>query len=281
MRTLELVLRADEQRHEFLIGALTALGFERFWQEERRLRAYTPADGWSTPRQAQVEERLRALEVEGPLVFQPVEEKNWNVFWEQGLVPVTAGPFLIKPTWADAPAGYDARFVLEIDPKMSFGTGHHASTRLALRLLADTVRGGGERVLDAGTGTAILSIAALRLGAASALAFDTDARVQENAAENVRRNGVAEQVELRTGTLADVVPETGFDLILANINRNALSQMMPSFREKLTPGGRAVLGGLLLSDRAPLLKRAAACGLSLDEEQTEDEWWAVRLVGAE
>jgi ribosomal protein L11 methylase PrmA len=74
------------------------------------------------------------------------------------------------------------------------------------------------------------------------------------------------------------VPESGFDLIFANINRNVLSEMMPALREKLAPGGRGIFGGLLLSDRTPLLKRAAACGLALEEERSENEWWAVRMV---
>lgn len=238
-----------------------------------------PASRWDDSLRASVEKKLRALGVEGPLTVRPVAEKNWNVVWEEGLVPVVAGPFLIKPTWAEAPDSHEARFVIEIDPKMSFGTGHHESTRLALRLLEDAVRG-GERVLDAGTGTAVLSVAAVRLGAASVLAFDTDARVLENAAENTQRNAVASQVELRAGTLEEAIPETGFDLILANINRNALSKMMPSFHEKLNPGGRAVLAGLFVSDRAPLLKRAEACRLALDEEATENEWWAVRLAAS-
>lgn len=273
-RTVELIFRAGEDQHEHLIEELGAFGFERFWQEERRLRAYIPASCWDERLQEQVDERLRVLGVTGPLVTQPVAEQNWNVFWEKSLVPVTAGPFLIKPTWADAPADHDARFVLEIDPKMSFGTGHHASTRLALCLLAKAARG-GERVLDAGTGTAVLAIAAVRLKAASVLAFDTDARVLENAAENIEHNRVADRVEVRAGTLTEVVPESGFDLILANINRNALSEMLPSFREKLNPGGRVILAGLLLSDRTPLLKHA--CELSVEEEMTENEWWAVRL----
>ena len=282
--TLELVLRAREDRHEHLISELDAFGFERFWQEERRLRAYVPTARWSTSKQEQVEERLHALGVEAPIIFQPIVDKNWNVVWEDTLVPVTAGPFLVKPTWTDAPADHDARFVIEIDPKMSFGTGHHESTRLVLRLLsalgAQRQQGLG-RVLDAGTGTAVLAIAAVRLGAARVIAFDTDEHVLENASENVEHNGVAGQVELRAGALGDTVPEADFDLIFANINRNALSEMMPAFREKLAPGGSAVLAGLFLSDRAPLLKRAAACGLAMKEEQAENEWWAVRLGAAE
>ena len=275
--TIELIARANEAQHESLIAVLEPQGFERFWEEERRLRAYMPMTAWKESLREQVEERLRALGVDGPIIIQPVTEKNWNAVWEERLVPVTAGPFLVKPTRTEAPDDHEARFVLEIDPKMSFGTGHHESTRLALRLLATTNRDGA-RVLDAGTGTAVLAIAAVRLGAASVLAFDTDEKVLENANENIERNEVADQVDVRAGTLGEVIPEQGFDLILANINRNALSEMLPVFREKLNPGGQIILAGLLLSDRTPLLKRAAACGLSKDEEQTENEWWAVQLI---
>ncbi|PSQ83717.1 MAG: 50S ribosomal protein L11 methyltransferase [Bacteroidetes bacterium QS_7_67_15] len=294
--TLELTLRAAEPRHERLIAALRPFGFERFWQEEQRLRAYVPAAGWDEREREQMETQLRALEVEGPLTIRPVAEKNWNVHWEASLTPIDAGPFLVKPTHIDAPAGREARFVLNIDPEMSFGTGHHPSTRLALCLLAAAHEAGDlrdARVLDAGTGTGILAIAAARLGAARVLAFDADTRVLDNARQNLTRNGIAAgsedggpedggPVELRAGAFAEAVPdEDGFDLILANINRGALSDLLPAFRRRLAPGGKVVLAGLLASDRAPMLDRAAACGLAPREEANESEWWAVRLgVGA-
>jgi ribosomal protein L11 methyltransferase len=294
--TLELTLRVAAPDQERLIAALRPLGFERFWQEEQRLRAYVPAAGWGEREREQMETQLRALEVEGPLTIRPVVEKNWNAHWEAGLAPVDAGPFLVKPTHTEAPADHEARFVLEIDPEMSFGTGHHESTRLALRLLAVAHEAGdlrGARVLDAGTGTGILAIAAARLGAARVLAFDTDARVLDNARQNLARNGIAAEsehggsehggpVELRAGAFAEAVPdEDGFDLVLANINRGALSELLPAFRRRLAPGGQVVLSGLLASDRLPMLDCAAACGLAPQQEANESEWWAVRLgVGA-
>jgi len=294
--TLELTLRAAAPDQERLIAALRPFGFERFWQEEQRLRAYVPAAGWGEREREQMETQLRALEVEGPLTIRPVVEKNWNAHWEAGLAPVDAGPFLVKPTHTEAPADHEARFVLEIDPEMSFGTGHHESTRLALRLLAVAHEAGdlrGARVLDAGTGTGILAIAAARLGAARVLAFDTDARVLDNARQNLARNGIAAEsehggsehggpVELRAGAFAEAVPdEDGFDLVLANINRGALSGLLPAFRRRLAPGGQVVLSGLLASDRLPMLDCAAACGLAPQQEANESEWWAVRLgVGA-
>jgi ribosomal protein L11 methyltransferase len=299
--TLELTLRVAAPDQERLIAALRPLGFERFWQEEQRLRAYVPAASWGEREREQMETQLRALEVEGPLTIRPVVEKNWNAHWEAGLAPVDAGLFLVKPTHTEAPADHEARFVLEIDPEMSFGTGHHESTRLALRLLAVAHEAGdlrGARVLDAGTGTGILAIAAARLGAARVLAFDTDARVLDNARQNLTRNGIAAEsehggsehggsehggpVELRAGAFAEAVPdEDGFDLVLANINRGVLSELLPAFRRRLAPGGQVVLSGLLASDRLPMLDCAAACGLAPQQEANESEWWAVRLgVGA-
>lgn len=148
-------------------------------------------------------------------------------------------------------------------------------------LVGHTGLSAGDRVLDAGTGTGVLAIAAVRLGAARVVAFDADARVLGNARENLARNEAADRVVLRAGPLAEAVPdEDGFDLILANINRSALLDLLPAFRRKLAPGGQVVLSGLLKGDRAPIRRRAAAEGLAFREEKTEGDWWAVRL-GAE
>jgi ribosomal protein L11 methyltransferase len=275
------MLPADQGQHARLIAALDALGFERFWQEDRRLRAYVPATRWSSRAQERLEKRLAAFGFENVPAPRPVMARNWNAVWEGRLTSVRAGPFVIAPTGTEPPAGHDPRRVLRIDPQMSFGTGHHESTRLALRLLGEGGAQGGRHVLDAGTGTGVLAIAAVRLGAARVVAFDADARVLGNARENLARNEAADRVVLRAGPLAEAVPEEdGFDLILANINRSALLDLLPAFRRKLAPGGQVVLSGLLKGDRAPIRRRVAAEGFAFHEEKTEGDWWAVRL-GAE
>jgi ribosomal protein L11 methyltransferase len=275
--TLELVLPAEQGRHARLIATLELLGFERFWQEDECLRAYVPAARWGDRAQARLEKRLAALgqeEVAGPW---PVTAKNWNAVWEERLAPVRAGPFVIAPPGTEAPPDCDPHQVLRIDPQMSFGTGHHESTRLALHLLARPAPSNG-RVLDAGTGTGVLALAAVRLGAARVVAFDADARVLENARENLARNGATARVDLRAGPLAEAAPdEDGFALILANINRSALLDLLPAFRKKLAPGGHVILSGLLKSDRAALRECAAAQGLAPQQEATEGDWWAARL----
>lgn len=138
----------------------------------------------------------------------------------------------------------------------------------------------GDRILDAGTGTGILAIAALKLGAASAVAFDVDEWSHQNALENFEQNGVADRVTFRRGTI-DVVPERDFHLILANINRSVLLDLLPDFRGKLCPHGHIVLAGLLVEDRDVMLAAARRQGLAAVREASEHEWWAVVLARAD
>ncbi len=279
MKTVELVLDVPDRYHEFLIAELADLDFESFTEEADRLRAYGPASAWSAVRREQVERWLRAHDLPDGIEERLVRDENWNARWEETVRPLAVGRFLIKPTWADVPPQHADKLLLEIDPKMSFGTGYHESTRLALRFLPGLVRG-REAVLDAGTGTGVLGIAALKLGAASALGFDIDPWSTTNATENALLNGVADRFEVREGSL-DVVPETGFDLVFANINRNVLLDLLPGFAAKLVQpapakaGGRLVLAGLLRTDREVMVEAIGGAGFSVYDEATEAEWWSV------
>jgi ribosomal protein L11 methyltransferase len=273
MKTLELVLRVPDRYHEFLIAELTDLDFESFEQDDDLLKAYAPAGRWSDVRREAVEHWLLAHDLPVAVEERIVNEENWNAQWEETIRPLAVGRFLIKPTWADVPPEHADKMLLEIDPKMSFGTGYHESTRLVLGFVPAVVHG-GERVLDAGTGTGVLGIAALKLGAASAVGFDIDPWASVNATENALLNGVGDRFEAREGGL-DVVPEGPFDLVFANINRNVLLDLLPRFAEKLTPEGRLVLAGLLKTDREVMTAAIDAAGLAIDGEATENEWWSL------
>lgn len=272
MNTIELTLHVADRLHEFLIAELADLDVESFVQEEDCLLAYLPAPRWNDVKREHVERWLLAHGAGAPVEERIVEPQNWNAQWEETLRPIAVGPFLVKPTWTSEPPEHAGQIVLEIDPKMSFGTGYHESTRLVLRLLPELVRA-GDRILDAGTGTGILAIAALKLGAASAVAFDVDPWAQENAVENIYLNDVAGRAEFRAGSI-EVVPEAGFDLLLANINRNVLLDLLPAFAEKTRAGGRLVLAGLLRKDRDRMLEAAAAHRCTLAREAAEGDWWA-------
>ena len=268
----ELALALPDALHDEAVAALDALGFSGFVQEDDRLVGYVEDARWTAEMRQGVAAWLAskaAGDVPEGVVVAP---RNWNAEVEAKLGAVLAPPFLVRPSWAPRPAGSEGLEELVIEPKMSFGTGYHESTRLVLGLLPGVVRA-GDRVLDAGTGTGILAIAAVRLGAASALAFDIDGWAEENAAENVDRNGANGRVEVRIGDI-DVVPETGFDVVLANIHREVLTAMMADLAARTRPGGALVLAGLLTTDADAMRALAAAHGFEETEARTENAWWA-------
>jgi ribosomal protein L11 methyltransferase len=261
---------------EALVARLAAAGFDAFEDTPVALVAYAP-DG--AVGRAAVEDALRASGLGWEHVTEEtVPDQNWNAAWEATIRPTRVGPFVVAPTWADLPPDLAALTVLRVDPKMAFGTGYHESTRLALGLVAGRVAPGA-RVLDVGAGTGVLALAALKTGAASAVGVDIDPWSVENARENAELNGVADRFENRLGSIEEV-PETGFDLVLANILRVILIPMMPALAARLAPGGTLVLAGILRSERDVMVAAAAASGLAPAEEATENDWWAVALTAA-
>ncbi|WP_263790212.1 50S ribosomal protein L11 methyltransferase [Salinibacter sp.] len=275
MDTIELTLTIPPVEHAPFLAELEepATGFV---QIDTELRAYVPADRWAAVDQKQLEARLAADGHPDALSIRPLESKNWNAVWEDTLSPVRAGPFLVCPTSVAPPSGRDDATVLRIDPEMSFGTGHHATTRLALRLLAEALAP-GDRVLDVGTGTGVLAIAACRLGADAARGVDTNPDAVRNARENVRRNEETDRVTVQEGSV-DVAPGTRYDLVAANITRRVLLELMPALVARLAPGAALLLSGLLRPQRDDIRDAAASHGLALDAEAAEEGWWAGRFA---
>ncbi|MFQ5571876.1 MAG: 50S ribosomal protein L11 methyltransferase [Rhodothermales bacterium] len=275
MNTVELKIYVAGDWQEFLIAELGDLDFDVFFQDPHAVKAYIAAPHWDDVKREHIENWLRSHGQVVPVEECVISSQNWNRRWEETIKPLAIGPFLVKPTWADIPDEHVDKILLEIDPKMSFGTGYHESTRLALRFLPDLVKG-GEYVLDAGSGTGILAIAAIKLGAERAVAFDIDPWAQQNAVENFYLNDVDGQIAFRHGGI-DRVREEGFDLLLANINRNVLLTLIPAFAQKAAPDGHVVLAGLLRQDRRRMLNAAMAHGFTATREETEGAWWSVVL----
>ena len=275
----ELALDLPDALHDEAVAALDALGFAGFVETDDRLTGYIEEARWTEDVQAAVGAWLGAKGLGEAPEGVVVAPRNWNAEVEAQLGAVLAPPFLVRPSWAPRPDGTDHLDELVIEPKMSFGTGYHESTRLVLGLLPGAVRA-GDRVLDAGTGTGILAIAAIHLGAAHAIAFDIDRWAEENAAENVARNGADGRIEVRSGDI-DCVPEDGFDVVVANIHREVLTAMMPDLTARTRPGGALVLAGLLTTDAEAMRALTAAHGFEETESRTENAWWAWagRLTG--
>lgn len=205
--------------------------------------------------------------------------EDWAREWRRGLAPRKVSPRLVvKPSWTDWDRG-EAEVVIDIDPQMAFGTGEHATTRGCLRLLDRHLRE-GDRVLDVGSGSAILAIAAAKLGAAEVIAieYDTDANI--NARENIDRNEVSDRITLHEAMAdAELLERLGtFDLILANILSGVIRPLLPALLAGLRRDGRLIVSGILRSEREEVVAAAASTGFTLAAEDQEEDWWSALLT---
>jgi ribosomal protein L11 methyltransferase len=204
-----------------------------------------------------------------------IEDKNWNEEWEKSVrVIEVSDKLVIKPTFK----GYQAKpgqIIIIIDPKMSFGTGEHQTTKLVLQFLEKNVKN-GIRVLDVGSGTGVLAIAAVKLGAESAIAIDNDEWCYDNGRENCRLNSVDKEVDVKLGEIKDIAGNN-FDLITANIQKNILLDIAEEIKNRLKPGGLLILSGLLYNDEEDIVKKYSSLNFEMLEKKSLDEWMAVKL----
>jgi len=274
--TIEVTITGASAHHEALTALLEEHGAHGFHTEDNTFRAYVAAPRWGDTKARAVREWLDAHAPAAALHISTIQPRNWNAEWEASVEPQHIGPFFVRPSWSDAAPPPDAYAPLVIDPKMSFGTGYHPTTRLVLELMAE-LPCDGAHVLDAGTGTGILAIAACRAGAAQVDAFDIDTWAVENARENIARNDVADRVRVCHGTIDDV-PDQPADIVLANIHRAVLIDLMPRFAERLRPGGHCICSGCFEED-VPAMRRAARdAGFAVTREHGNAPWWAVHLT---
>ncbi len=207
--------------------------------------------------------------------IQTLEEKNWNEEYEKNvkIVEVT-DKIVIKPSFKEYIAKPN-QIIITIDPKMSFGTGEHATTKLILTYLEKIVRG-NEFVLDVGSGTGILGIAAVKLGAKKAICIDNDEWCYLNGNENVKMNNMFEKVDVRLCEIKDVT-ENDFDLIVANINKPILINIADELKIKLKNNGTLILSGLLDIDENDIVSLYESKGFILENKSNLDEWIALVL----
>ncbi|SMO89296.1 50S ribosomal protein L11 methyltransferase [Gracilimonas mengyeensis] len=276
MEYIELRISVQDDFQELLIAELFDLDFEGFEQLDNELVASIPTSRFDDSKREEIEKKLMALGGESAILNERViPDQNWNEAWERTIKPQTIGKFYVHPTWSQSPDDIGDKIELMIDPKMAFGTGYHATTRLILEWLPDIVDEGDE-ILDAGTGTGILAIAALKLGATSAFGFDVDEWSETNAKENILLNEV-ENLEVKLGS-TEVIPEgKKYDVILANINRNALIDLLPMLVPRLKENGRILLSGLLEDDEQTMLKQPALEKLNHLKTKQLEEWIAILL----
>jgi ribosomal protein L11 methyltransferase len=273
---LEISIRVDPSERELLWVPLLELGLEAFQETDDCLLGYVEASRWRDEKRSAVRELLtRVLGPQAPEpVYRSIRENNWNQDWENSIRPIEIGDrFLIAPSWCKLESEAHGRLVLRIDPKMSFGTGYHESTRLMLRLLERYVLAGSV-ILDVGTGTGILAIAAVKLGASEALGLEIDPWAIENARENVALNGLSGKVRISDERVSELPPSC-VDLVAANLTLNTILQFLKNFHSALSTEGTLLVSGLLKPDREQMEHALIDHGFRILEVLPENEWIAV------
>lgn len=273
MKYIKLVIEIADKQQESIISELFDMNFDGFEQREGRIICYVSEENFGVGVRQDIEELLKAYPGEGQIKEEEViADQNWNEQWEQTIEAKAIGRFFVKPTWSTTETP-DDKILLEIDPKMSFGTGYHETTRLMLRALPEIVEE-GDTVIDAGTGSGILSIAAVKLGAEGAFAFDIDEWSISNTKENIQLNEVEQNITVKKGS-AEVIPRGAkADVVLANIEKNTIMALLDDLKNVLKGGGQLLLSGLLESDRESVIT-ALGNEFKVNEILQENEWIAI------
>lgn len=200
---------------------------------------------------------------------------DWNLEWEKSIEPVyIEDKIIVYPSWKKNELNETkGKILIEIDPKMSFGTGHNETTQMILEMLCDFVSNTDSYLLDYGCGTAVLAIAAVKLGVKNAIAIDIDEDAIFNASEYIEKNNVGDSVKLYKANI-DEIKETGFDIVLANIDRTVILNNINSINAKLKPGGKLFITGILVEEEPEVTDALIKNKFEIVEIRRSAEWLA-------
>ena len=263
---------ATPDNREILTALLAEIGYDSFMETPKGLSAYIQTSLFDADATAAAVSPVEGIFEWLKITSEPMPDKDWNSEWEKSFTPITVGgQCRIRAPFHE----YDPQYQLDIiiEPKMSFGTGHHATTTLMIQQLLDTDLN-GKTVLDMGCGTGVLAIAAIKLGAQNVKAIDIDHWSVENAQENAARNNVS--LTVIEGGAEAIIGQ--FDVILANINRNILLEQMPAYAASLNTGGVLCLSGFYTADLDIIGSHAQQLGLQLAKTIVQDDWVSAKFV---
>ena len=274
MEYLEVRFYCKPAMNEILIAWLGNAGFDMFEEIEDGLKAYIPSVEFNEKNFNEVIASIPDAE-NIPFERTLIKEQNWNSQWESNFEPVT----IADKVYIRAPFHPTKNFETElvIEPKMSFGTGHHATTSMMAELML-SLNMEGKSVLDMGCGSGILAILAAKFNAINIVAIDNDDWAIENCLENSIRNNSSD-IKIIKGE-SEILNGLSFDIILANINRNVLLADIPLYVESLNDNGMLLLSGFLSEDRSMIFNKASESGLQFQKEMTRLNWMAMQFIKA-
>lgn len=259
-----------EPWNEIIIANISDLPFESFLENENGFDAYIPA---TDENEAEIKEVLETLDyIEFSYSRTEIEQQNWNATWEENFTPILVNDqCLIRAEFHETIENIPYEIVIQ--PKMSFGTGHHSTTHLMVEYILET-EFDGKDILDMGCGTSILAILGMKKNANYAECIDIDEWAVENSIENGKRNGVSLDAKMGDNSLLGTKT---FDIILANINKNILMSQIPSYIEVLNEGGDLFLSGLMEQDYNDIHAFCIERGLTFVSVKQRNEWIALHF----
>ena len=270
MSWIALRVTPDSNR-DGVIAALFASGSQGVQEDGAAVLTHFPADAPI----ADIRSAVMRADPAAAIAISETPDEDYSE-WRASVSAHEIGRLVIAPPWLASQ--YEPDRVIVVDPAMAFGTGEHPTTRGVMRLMQGVVRQ-GDVVADLGAGSAVLSIAAARLGAARVAAVEIDHDSIGNAEENVRTNGESEKVEVIEGDATVILPLLApVRVVLANIISSVLISMLPIIRDALTPEGQAILSGILVEERDVMMTALQANGFTIQREDTEDVWWSVQIA---
>ena len=267
----------EEAVADALISELGTIGYDGFSYTDQGFTAYIPAKEYN----AQAITRLeifdfftRNYRIETSV--QEIEDQDWNKVWEENFTPIVVDDRILVRAGFHAPVP-GIEYEILIEPKMSFGTGHHSTTALMLRTILDNKeRITGKRVLDMGCGTSILAILARMRGANHCTAVDIDDWCVRNSLENIELNHL-DGIDVYQGDASSLADKGPFDVVIANINRNILLADMKHYIARMNPGATLLMSGFYTDDIAAIRSEAESLGMTFVEHREKNRWAAVKF----
>lgn len=254
-----------DEHKEILQAELEWLGSDGIWDKGSELEVYFPQSVYNVEA---LYNMLSKYGMENSFHTEKVVDENWNATWEAGYEPVSVDHFAhIRATFHPAQTNFEHEIV--INPQMSFGTGHHATTKLVIQMMR-SIPIKDKTVLDMGSGTGILSFLAASMGASEVLGIDIDTNSVENAGEN-RKYNRSDNVSFIQGSSGQI-PDERYDIILSNITRNINRELLPHLAAHLAGGGYLIMAGFLTFDLEDMVNRCRELGMNLVRNAHDQEW---------